>query len=259
MCVPSRSSLPPFSFFRSSSASLSPRTSDGSPRGSWIRDAMIYAPCVHADLLMRAHRLPFLPRGKKPWLRTEKNSIWSREIRSVAGRDLIPNPTGNENRTCGVNRPFRADGNGWIWKKVGNAIEEWEGRKTFDRFPGSRIFIRGSMALIPSNRRARGHTFCLEACASCPTMAKPRRLFLSTLTRTRSFPFRRWPTADRRVLARANSRAQEAQSFRGDRFAPRQPRDPPRKFFFPRSANRQARCVRRYVISWQIERSTDRY
>lgn len=57
-------------------------------------------------------------------------------------------------------------------------------------------------------------------------------------------------------------RAQEAQPLRRDGFAPTTaPRRGPRlvNFFSGRFANRQARCVRRYVISWQIGRPVDRY
>lgn len=36
------------------------RTPYGSLHGSWVRDTMIYVPCIHADLLMRAHGIRYL-------------------------------------------------------------------------------------------------------------------------------------------------------------------------------------------------------
>lgn len=44
-----------------------------------------------------------------------------------------------ENKRCYVRSETRSGWKRWIWKKVGNAIKG--GRKTFDRFSGSRIFI----------------------------------------------------------------------------------------------------------------------
>lgn len=223
---------------------------------------MIYAPCVHADLLMRAHGIRyFFPLGGDLGKRRTTDAVPLAETKKQKF-DLVAEPFlwgGPETTALAKHgkhgrRPVfgRREQRRRISTKDGT--REAQGRKTFDRFPRRTIFIP-SVVAFPSNRNAA----CLwrlrvEAVA-------PRRNQDVCFSVTRAHTFVSVPEMADSGSTRRGTREQprtRSGNLSGQ-IGSRQPRDPPRKFFFPRSANRQARCVRRYVISWQIGRSTDRY
>lgn len=143
-----------------------PRMDPRVDRGS--RDTMIYAPCVHADLLMRAPTalVSFLPReanglGKRRGGRTKIGYLLAGWWQSHGKQTVL--------------RPFRDEERmetGGFGKKLGTR-SKGGAKPLIDSLV--RGFLFRSMA-FPSNRRAA--YLRLGACASCPTMAKPRRLFL---------------------------------------------------------------------------------
>lgn len=89
-----RPSVPPSIFIlpspRPCLAPHEPEPRRGSPRGSWARDTMIYAWCVHADLLMRAHSIRyFFPRAPRRRRETRPEPSWNEE-RSSGGKRGSP-------------------------------------------------------------------------------------------------------------------------------------------------------------------------
>ena len=120
-----------------------PNPGHGSPRGSWARDTMIYAPCVHADLLMRAHGIRYFfssrwrDLGKRTTTslpRRNKNSVWSRgPVATGWSESTCSRDTRRKTRSTRVHESNA--GGGRFLKKGRNARDRRIRRKTFDRFP----------------------------------------------------------------------------------------------------------------------------
>lgn len=146
------------------------RTSDGSPRGSWVpRHDDLRAVRPRRFINARTHgiRYFFASGGKRPRETAEDGQ--KLDISRDGGG-------GTENKRCrcyvGSETKSGDDGNDRFGKKLGT-------RSKGGAKPLIDSLVRGflfRLMAFPSNRRAA--YLWLGACASCPTMAKPRRLFL---------------------------------------------------------------------------------
>lgn len=144
------------------------RTSDGSPRGSWVPRHDDLRPVRPRRFInARAHGIGyfFASGGERP-----RETAWRTDKNRISARGMVAKPR----KTNGVTSVPRrgADGNGGFGKKLGTR-SKGGAKPLIDSLV--RGFLFRSMA-FPSNRRAA--YLRLGACASCPTMAKPRRLFL---------------------------------------------------------------------------------